>query len=157
MINFKLADIQNLKTTIEKRQGYKSFSTKFGSEKFMVGRLIDWKNKSPLNGNFEAATPQKGVKKDDWEWKVENYSSETWQEKYSWKVDVDGEGEGYIDLNEYQNGALMSAIEGITEDQVAIIKVKKEARTAKNGKAYSAYVFILEKGCEPAVVEDLEF
>ena len=157
MQNYKLADIQNLKTTVEKRQGYKSFSTKFGSEKFMVGRLIDWTNKSPLEGNFESAVPKKGVKKDDWAWKVENYDTETWQEKFSWKVDVDGEGEGYIDLNEYQNNGLLEAIAGLTEEHEAIIKVKKEARTAKNGKAYSAYVFMLEESCKISTIEDLAF
>jgi hypothetical protein len=146
MNNYKLMDVMNLKMTVEKRQGYQTYVTKYdetGKTKFKVGRLIDWNTATPDDGNFESCAPEKGVKRDDWKWAVTKYDSNKFDSKYSWKVDVEGEGEGYIDLNEKQNKLLTACIAGISEEDDAVVKVKKEAMETKSGQAYSAYKFTL--------------
>lgn len=142
MNNYKLADIQNLATTIKKRQGYKSYASKYGVTPFQVGQLIDW-TKGTENGNFEVTIPEKGKKKTDWAWVVTKYDSEVFQPNYSWFVDVKGEGEGYVSFNETQNSGLLAAIGIVPEDEEPKVKVKKEAMKTSDGKSYSAYKFTL--------------
>ena len=142
MNNYKLADVQNLEMTVKKRNGYKSYTTKFGVKPFMAGRTIDWQV-GPENGNFEAAVPEKGKKKDDWAWTITPYDDEKFQEKYSRLVDVAGEGEGYIDLNAKQEKGLNACIASVPEDEDPIVIVKKEALKTSSGQSYSAYKFTL--------------
>lgn len=106
----KIGNLVNLNLTCKHKRGFENWKTRYGSgDPFRIGKLKDFKKSEEDEGNFEVCVPVKGQKRADWDWQVEKFDRQKWDNSFSWLF-LNGSEEHRVELTWLQNKNLTEVL-----------------------------------------------